>query len=128
MLKGIIAHLYVHLPLPDFSPGSQLRTIPFRPPLRGHRALLKNPCLRDSVLAPQTVVLPGPLILIHSTLPQWLSLLPFISCAIVGEEARDRGQRARAESQQATPGGAEEMLTVCPISTFSVWGGRPPRE
>ena len=69
------------------------------------------------------MVLPGPLIPVHSYLPLWLSLLPFISCAIVGEEARDRRQRARAESQQATPGGAKEMLRVCPISTFSVWGG-----
>lgn len=46
--------------------------------------------------------------------------LPFISCAIVGEEARERGQRAGAESKMATRGGAEEMLRVCLVRTFSV--------
>ena len=69
------------------------------------------------------VVLPGPLILIQSHLPLQLSLLPFISCAIVGAEARERGQRAGAESKMATPGGAEEMLRVCLVRTFSVREG-----
>lgn len=68
------------------------------------------------------VVLPGPLILIQSHLPSIPQ--PFISCVIVGEGARARGQRAGAERRLSRPGGAEEMLRICPVSVFSMWGGR----